>query len=173
MIKQTFEIREYRPEDQEGVLNLLRELEGEISERFEGVEIRSVEDDYIERYLKPEHKYRTFVALCGEKVVGYLMGFPSMGAPEIDDMSDVLPPLQTWKPKEFYLKITYVSRPFRRRGISTALHRAVIHYARGQGFQEVYACIAKWNEPELAVLEVLNFEMKDLGWRFRTCFKLK
>ncbi|MDW7759975.1 MAG: GNAT family N-acetyltransferase [Acidobacteriota bacterium] len=172
MTTSEFEVREYRPEDQEGVLNLLRELEDEISERFEGVEIRSVEDDYIHRYLKPEHKYRTFVALSGGTVVGYLMGFPSLGAPEIDDMSDVLPPLQTWKPKEFYLKITYVSRPFRRRGISTALHRAVIQYARKQGFQEVYACIAKWNEPELAVLKVLDFEMKDLGWRFRTCLKL-
>ena len=172
MTTSEFEVREYRPEDQEGVLNLLKELEAEIGERFEGVEIRSVEEDYIERYLKPGHKYRTFIALSGGTVVGYLMGFPSLGAPEIDDMSDVLPPFQNYAPSEFYLKITYVSKPFRRHGISTALHRAVIQYARGQKFKEVYACIAKWNEPELAVLKDLDFEMKDLGWRFRTCFKL-
>lgn len=167
------EVREYRPEDLAGILNLLKEFEAEMSEKFEGVEIRSVEDDYIKRYLKPGNKYKTFVALSEGTVVGYLMGFPSMGAPEIDDMSDVLPPLQSWRPKEFYLKITYVSKPFRRRGVSTSLHRTVIDYARKQGFKEVYACIAKWNEPELAVMKILDFEMKDLGWRFRTCLKLK
>jgi GNAT superfamily N-acetyltransferase len=172
MQKSEFEVRQYRPEDLDGVLALLKELEAEIGEKFEGVEIRSVEDDYIKRYLKPGNKYRTFVALSGGTVVGYLMGFPSLGAPEIDDMSDILPRFQNYAPSEFYLKITYVSKPFRRRGISTALHRAVIRHAREQGFKEVYACIAKWNEPEIAVLKVLDFEMKDLGWRFRTCFKL-
>jgi len=131
-------IREYRPEDLEGVLGLVKELEAELADR----------------------------------VVGYLMGYPSLGAPEVDNMYDILPISSNWIPPEFFLQITFVSKPFRNRGISKALHREIIEYVKKQGHKEVYACIAKWNLPEIKVIRSLKFKLKDLGYRYRLTLKL-
>jgi GNAT superfamily N-acetyltransferase len=165
-------VREYRPEDLEQVLDLARELEAELAEQFKDVEIQSGLDDYRNRYLKPGHKYKTYVALAGDKVVGYLIGYPSLGAPEVDYTYDMLPKSLIWAPPEFFLQIAFVSKPFRNQGISKRLHLAIIDYARSQGFREVYTCIAKWNIPEIKVISALKFEVKDLGYRYRLTLKL-
>jgi GNAT superfamily N-acetyltransferase len=165
-------IREYRPEDLEQVLELVKELESELTEKFKGVEIKSGIEDYRNRYLNPKNKYKTFVAVVGDKIVGYLMGYPSLGAPEIDNMYDILPIPPGTIPPEFYLQITFVSKPYRNKGISKELHKVIIDYARKQGHKEVYACIAKWNLPELKVIRLLRFQEKDLGYRYRLSLKL-
>jgi GNAT superfamily N-acetyltransferase len=166
------DIREYRPEDMEAILALVRELEAELAEKFKDIQIQSGVNDYRSRYLKPGTKYKTFVAEVGGKVVGYLMGYPSLGAPEVDQIYDILPVAPGWAPPEFYLQITFVSKPYRNRGISKALHREVIDYARRKGYREVYACIAKWNLPELQVIDSFEFVKKNLGTRYRLSLKL-
>jgi len=166
------QIREYRPEDLKQVLNLVRELESELAEKFKDVKIKSGVEDYRNRYLKPGNKYKTFVALVGGRIVGYLMGYPSLGAPEVDNMYDILPVSSGWAPPEFFLQITFVSKPYRNQGISKKLHYKIINYARKQGYKEVYACIAKWNIPEIKVIRSLKFKMKDLGYRYRLTLKL-
>jgi GNAT superfamily N-acetyltransferase len=165
------QVREYRPEDLEVVLALVRELEAELAERFPDVKIVSGVKDYRDHYLKPGTKYKTFLALVEDRIVGFLIGYPSLGAPEVDQMYDVLPVSPGWTPPEFYLQMTFVSRPFRGRGISKRLHTEVVDYARRQGFKEVYACIAKWNESELRVIHSLKFDLKDLGYRYRLTLK--
>ena len=167
-----FTVREYRPEDEEQILGLVRELEAELAERFNSVSIKSGVDEYRNRYLRPGNKYKTFVAAAKGKVVGYLMGYPSLGAPEIDNMYDVLPVSSGWTPPEFYLQITFVSKPYRNRGISKALHLKIIDYAARQGHKEVYACVAKWNLQEIKVIKSLRFHLKDLGYRYRLTLKL-
>jgi L-amino acid N-acyltransferase YncA len=165
-------IREYRPEDLNQVLGLVKELEAEMAERFSNIKITAAEWDYKQRYLQPGNKYKTFVAEVEGKIVGYLIGYPSVSAPEVDRMYDVLPVAPGQVPPEFYLQITFVSKPFRNQGISTQLHKRIVEYAREQGHKELYACIAKWNEPEIAVIKSLKFEIKDLGYRYRLSLKL-
>ena len=164
-------IREYEPSDLEQLLELVRELEAELAEKFKAP-VKSGVEDYRERYLNPANKYRTWVAVVGGKVVGYLMGYPSLGTPEIDNMYDVLPLPPGTQPPEFYMQITYVAKPYRKKGISTRLHERVIAYAKALGFKEIYACIAKWNDPELRVIRSFKFHAKDLGYRYRLSLKL-
>ncbi len=164
-------IRGYRTDDLEPVLDLVKELEAELKEKFKPVEVQSALKDYRDRYLKGGNKYVIFVATVSGKVVGFLMGYPSLGAPEIDNLYDVLPVSPGSTPPEFYLQITFVSKPYRKQGISTALHRRIIDYAQEQGHKEVYACIAKWNQPEIAVIRSLKFHLKDLGYRYRLTLK--
>lgn len=165
-------IREFEPGDLEQVMKLVRELESEMAEKFPDVVIKSGEADYRNRYLKQDTKYKIFVALVDDEIVGYLMGYPSVGAPEVDHMYDVLPVSSDSVPPEFYLQITFVSKPYRNRGISTKLHKEIIDYARKQGHKEVYACIARWNIPEIKVIKSLKFDVKDLGYRYRLSLKL-
>ena len=165
-------IREYEPRDLEQVMKLVRELESEMAEMFKDVVIKSGEMDYRNRYLNPDNKYKIFVAVVDDKIVGYLMGYPSVGAPEVDKMYDALPISSDSVPPEFYLQITFVSKPYRNQGISTKLHEEIIEYARKQGHKEVYACIAKWNTPEIKVIKSLKFDVKDLGYRYRLSLKL-
>lgn len=165
-------IREYKEKDLVQIINLVRELESELAEKFKSLEIKSSVKDYKNRYLKPGNKYKTFVAVVDDKVVGYLMGYPSLGAPEIDNMYDKLPIPPGKITPEFYLQITFVSKSYRNQGISKKLHREVIKYARKQGHREVYACIAKWNIPEIKVIRSLRFHLKDLGYRYRLALKL-
>jgi len=164
-------IREYRPGDLDQVLDLVRELEAEMAEKFQAV-IKSGLDDYRFRYLNSANKYMTFVALVDRKIIGYLIGYPSLGAPEIDNMYDVLPLAPGTLPPEFYMQITFVSKPHRKKGVSTRLHKRVIDYAKKQGFKEIYACIAKWNDAELRVIRSLRFQAKDLGYRYRLSLKV-
>jgi GNAT superfamily N-acetyltransferase len=164
-------IREYKPQDLDQVLALVREMEAELAEKFKDVKIVSGIDDYRNRYLKRGHKYKTFVALVDSKIVGYLMGYPSLGAPEVDNMYDILPVSPGWTPPEFFLQITFVSKPYRNQGISKKLHEEILEYARNQGHKEVYACIAKWNTPEIKVIKSFKFKMKDLGYRYRLTLK--
>jgi GNAT superfamily N-acetyltransferase len=164
-------VREYQQRDLEQVLDLVRELETELAEKFKAV-IKSGIEDYRRRYLNPANKYKTFVAVVDDKVVGYLMGYPSLGAPEIDTMYDILPLPPGSLPPEYYLQITFVSKPYRKKGISTRLHERVIAYAQENRFKEVYACIAKWNDPELRVIRSFKFQAKDLGYRYRLSLKL-
>jgi GNAT superfamily N-acetyltransferase len=165
-------IRQFKPRDLDQILNLVREMEAELAEKFKDVKIKSGVEDYRNRYLKRGHKYRTFVALVDGKVVGYLMGYPSLGAPEVDNMYDILPVSSKWSPPEFFLQITFVSKSFRNRGISKSLHRETLKYAKEQGHREVYACIAKWNTPEIKVIKSFKFKLKDLGYRYRLTLKL-
>jgi GNAT superfamily N-acetyltransferase len=164
-------VREYQPSDLEPILALVRELEAEMAEKFEA-KIKSGVEDYRTRYLNPVNKYKAWVALVEEKVVGYLMGYPSLGTPEIDNMYDVLPLPPGQLPPEFYMQITFVSKPFRKKGISTRLHEQVVAYAKKSGFKEIYACIAKWNDPELRVIRSLHFQSKDLSYRYRLSLRL-
>ena len=163
--------REYRPGDLEQVLGLVRELEAEMAEKFE-TKIKSGIEEYRTRYLNPGNKYKTWVALVENKIVGYLMGYPSLGTPEIDNMYDILPLPAGQLPPEFYMQITFVSKAYRKKGISTRLHQQVVAYAKKKGFKEIYACIAKWNDPELRVIRSLKFQSKDLGYRYRLSLKL-
>ena len=165
-------VREYKPDDLEQVLGLVEELESELAQRFPDVKIKSGIDDYRNRYLKPGNKYKTIVALVGDQIVGYLMGYPSLGAPEVDNMYDILPVSAAWIPPEFFLQITFVSQPFRNQGISKKLHKEIIEYAREKGYKEVYACIAKWNIPEIKVIKSFKFKLRDLGYRYRLTLKL-
>jgi L-amino acid N-acyltransferase YncA len=165
-------IREYRSEDLEQVLGLVKELESEMTEKFPNIKIKPGEWDYKTRYLQPGNKYKTFVAEMEGKIVGYLIGYPSVSAPEVDDMYDDLPVTPGHVPPEYYLQITFVSKPFRNRGISKMLHKRIVEYAREQGHKELYAIIAKWNEAEISVIKSLNFEIKDLGYRYRLSLKL-
>ncbi len=165
-------IREYQSEDLEQVLELVKELESEMAERFPDIKIKAGEWDYRQRYLQPGNKYKTFVAEEDGRIVGYLMGYPSVSAPEVDRMYDVLPVTPGQVPPEFYLQITFVSKPFRNQGISKMLHKRIVEYAREQGHKELYACIAKWNEAEISVIKSLKFEIKDLGYRYRLSLKL-
>lgn len=165
-------IREYHPEDLEQVLELVKELESELAEKFTDVKIKSGIDDYRNRYLSPGNKYKTFIAVVSNKVVGYLMGYPSLGAPEVDNMYDILPVSSNWTPPEFFLQITFVSRPYRNQGVSKKLHKEIIKYVKKKGHKEVYACIAKWNIPEIKVIRSLKFKLKDLGYRYRLTLKL-
>jgi|Deesub1362B_J571_1020462.scaffolds.fasta_scaffold00001_678 GNAT superfamily N-acetyltransferase len=165
-------IRPYREEDEEQVLSLVRELEAELAEKFPHVQIESGVNTYRTRYLKKGNKYVIYVAEVNNKIVGFLMGYPSLGIPEVDSLYDVLPLGEDKVPEEFYLQMTFVSRPYRNRGISTALHREIIKYALEHGYREVYACIAKWNFPELRVIRSLKFESQDLGTRYRLSLKL-
>jgi GNAT superfamily N-acetyltransferase len=169
---ENLEVRDYQPEDLQGVLALVSELEAEMSEKFDGVSIKPGGPEYRNRYLKPGNKFKTFVALLDGRVVGYLLGWPVLGAPEVDNMYDVLPASNHWKPAEFYFHITFVSKPFRNRGISKRLHLTALKHAYEQGYKEVYACIAKWNEQELAVIRSLGFQERDLGYRSRFSYKL-
>lgn len=164
-------VREYRPRDEKQVLKLVEELEAELAEKFRDVQIKSGIEDYKRRYLKADNKYKVFVALVGRKIVGYLMGYPSLGAPEVDNMYDILPVSPGWTPPEFYLQITFVSKPYRNQGISKKIHQEIIAYARKKGHKEVYACIAKWNIPEIRVIKSLKFRVKDLGYRYRLTLK--
>jgi GNAT superfamily N-acetyltransferase len=164
-------IREYQPPDLEPILELVRELEAEMAEKFEA-KIKSGVEDYRTRYLNPANKYKTWVALVDKKMVGYLMGYPSLGTPEIDNMYDILPLPPGQIPPEFYMQITFVSKPYRKKGISTRLHERVVAYAKKEGFKEIYACIAKWNDPELRVIRSLRFQSKDLSYRYRLSLKL-
>lgn len=174
MGRENFEvaIREFLPSDRNQLLRLVRELEAELADKFRDIRIKSGIDDYRNRYLNPGTKYKILVAEAGGRIIGYLMGYPSLGAPEIDNMYDILPRSSRWTPPEFYIQITFVSKPYRNRGVSKALHREIIDFARQQGYQEIYACIAKWNLPELAVTQSLEFVGKDLGYRYRMSFKL-
>ncbi|NIM91918.1 MAG: GNAT family N-acetyltransferase [Candidatus Aminicenantes bacterium] len=165
-------IREYQEKDLERVLELVRELESELAKKFKDIQIKSGIEDYRDRYLKMGNKYKTLVAVVDNKVVGYLMGYPSLGAPEVDNMYDILPVSPKWITPEFFLQITFVSKPYRNQGISTKLHKEIIEYARQQGHKEVYACIAKWNTPEIKVISSLKFKLKDLGYRYRLTLKL-
>ena len=165
-------IREYKPADLDQILDLVRELERELAEKFKGVKVKSSVDDYRKRYLNPANKYKTFVAVAGGRIVGFLLGYPSLGAPEIDTMYDVLPLAQGEQPAEYYLQLAFVSKPFRNQQISTRLHERVIAYAKEKGFKEVYACIAKWNDPELRVVRSLKFQAKDLRYRYRLTLKI-
>lgn len=165
-------VREYKLDDLEQVIGLVGELESELAQRFPDVKIKSGIDDYRNRYLKPGNKYKTFVALVGDRIVGYLMGYPSLGAPEVDNMYDILPVSAVWTSPEFFLQITFVSRPFRNQGISKKLHKEIIEYARKKGYKEVYACIAKWNIPEIKVIKSFKFKLRDLGYRYRLTLKL-
>jgi GNAT superfamily N-acetyltransferase len=165
-------IREYHPKDLEQVLELVKELESELAKKFTDVKIKSGINDYRNRYLNPENKYKTFIAVINNKVVGYLMGYPSLGAPEVDNMYDILPVSSKWTPPEFFLQITFVSKAYRNQGISKKLHKEIIKYAKNQGHKEVYACIAKWNVPEIKVIRSLKFKLKDLGYRYRLTLKL-
>lgn len=165
-------IRDYRPSDLKQVLELVKELESELAKKFTDVKIKSGINDYRNRYLNPENKYKTFVAVVDNKVVGYLMGYPSLGAPEVDNMYDILPVSSKWTPPEFFLQITFVSKLYRNQGISKKLHKEIIKYAKKQGHKEVYACIAKWNVPEIKVIQSLKFKLKDLGYRYRLTLKL-
>jgi GNAT superfamily N-acetyltransferase len=165
-------IREYQPEDLEHVLALVKELEEEMAEKFPNIKIKEGRWDYQTRYLQPGNKYKTFIAEVEGKIVGYLIGYPSVGAPELDRMYDDLPVSPGEIPPEFYLQITFVSKPFRNQGISKMLHRKIVDYAREQGHKELYACIAKWNEQEISVIKSLKFEIKDLGYRYRLSLKL-
>ncbi len=164
-------IREYKPADLDQILDLVRELERELAEKFKGVKVKSSVDDYRRRYLNPANKYKTFVAVAGGRIVGFLLGYPSLGAPEIDTMYDVLPLARGEQPAEYYLQLAFVSKPFRNQKISTRLHERVIAYAKEKGFKEVYACIAKWNDPELRVVRSLKFQAKDLRYRYRLTLK--
>ncbi len=165
-------IRDYKPGDVEQLLELVQELESEMAEKFRDVVIKSGEADYRNRYLKQGNKHKIFVALVDDQIVGYLMGYPSLGAPEVDNMYDSLPLSSDSVPPEFYLQITFVSKPYRNQGISKELHKEMIKYARQQGHKEVYACIAKWNIPEIKVIKSLKFKVKDLGYRYRLSLKL-
>jgi len=164
-------IREYKPRDLKQVLQLVRELESELSEKFTDVTIKSGIENYRNRYLKRGNKYKMFVALANKKVVGFLMGYPSLGAPEVDNMYDILPVTAKWTPAEFFLQITFVSKPYRNQGFSKELHKTTLEYAKNQGYKEVYACIAKWNTPEIRVIKSFKFKMKDLGHRYRLTLK--
>ena len=150
----------------------VKELEAEMAEKFPNIAIKAGEADYKKRYLQPGNKYKTFVAGVDDKIVGYLIGYPSVGAPEVDRMYDDIPVAPGQIPPEYYLQITFVSKPFRNQGISKMLHKSIIEYAREQGHKELYACIAKWNEPEISVIKSLKFEIKDLGYRYRLSLKL-
>lgn len=165
-------IREYKPEDLEQVLELVKELETEMARKFPNIKIKAGKWDYKTRYLQPGNKYKTFVAEVGGKMVGYLIGYPSVSAPEVDLMYDDLPVTPGHVPPEFYLQITFVSKPFRNQGISKMLHKRIVEYARDQGHKELYACIAKWNKAEISVVKSLKFEIKDLGYRYRLSLKL-
>jgi GNAT superfamily N-acetyltransferase len=165
-------IREYQEEDMDQVLELVRELESELAEKFKDVKIKSGIEDYRSRYLKKGNKYKTLVAVVNNKIEGYLMGYPSLGTPEVDNMYDILPVSPKWITPEFFLQITFVSKPYRNQGISKKLHKEIIAYARKQGHKEVYACIAKWNIPEIKVIKSLKFKVKDLGYRYRLTLKL-
>jgi len=164
-------IREYQEKDLDQVLELVKELESELEEKIKDVKIKSGIEDYRNRYLKTGNKYKTLVAVISDKVVGYLMGYPSLGAPEVDNMYDILPVSPNWITPEFFLQITFVSQPYRNQGISKKLHKEIIEYARSQGHKEVYACIAKWNIPEIKVIRSLKFKLKDLGYRYRLTLK--
>ena len=164
-------IREYKPRDLKHVLQLVRELELELAEKFKEVTIKSGIENYRNRYLKRGNKYKTFVAVANKKIVGYLIGYPSLGAPEVDNMYDILPVTSKWNPAEFFLQITFVSKLYRNQGISKQLHKKTLEYAKTQGFKEVYACIAKWNTPEIKVIKSFKFKMKDLGYRYRLTLK--
>jgi GNAT superfamily N-acetyltransferase len=165
-------IRAYQSKDLEQVLKLVKELESELAKKFTDVKIKSGIDDYRNRYLKRGNKYKTIVAVVDNAVVGYLMGYPSLGAPEVDNMYDILPVSSKWSPPEFFLQITFVSKPYRNKGISKRLHKEIIKYVKKQGHKEVYACIAKWNIPEIKVIQSLKFKLKDLGYRYRLTLKL-
>ena len=165
-------IRRYQPKDLDSMLELVKQLEAELADKFKNVRIKSGVEDYKNRYLKPRNKYVVFVALVDNRVVGYLMGYPSLGAPEVDNMYDILPASTKWPPPEFYLQITFVAKSYRNRGISKKLHTEIISYAKKAGFKEVYACIAKWNLPELKVIRSFRFKEKDLGYRYRLTLKL-
>jgi L-amino acid N-acyltransferase YncA len=168
-----FKVRRYRPADLSQVLGLVRELEAELARRFSGVRIQSGIKNYQTRYLRPGTRYETFVAESRGRIIGYMIARPSLGSPEVDNMYDVLTGTPRWKPPEYYLQITFVSAPFRNRGVSKALHRRTVVHARRRGFKEIYACIAKWNEPELAAIESLGFSRLDLGSRYRLSLKLQ
>lgn len=171
-MNEKIKIRKYKEKDLKQVLELVKELESELEEKFTNVKLKSGIDDYKNRYLKPGNKYKTFVACRDDKIAGFLMGYPSLGAPEIDNMYDVLPISTDRAAPEFYLQITFVSKKYRNQGISKKLHKHVIEYARKKGHKEVYACIAKWNIPEIKVIESVQFEKKDLGYRYRLSLKL-
>ena len=164
-------VREYKPRDMKPVLSLVRELESELAEKFPDVTIKSSIEDYKSRYLRRGNKYKMFVALVDKKIVGFLMGYPSLGAPEVDNMYDILPVTAKWTPAEFFLQITFVSKSFRNQGVSTLLHKITLEYAKDQGYKEVYACIAKWNTPEIKVIKSFKFKMKDLGHKYRLTLK--
>ena len=169
---QLLTIREYRPADLEQVLDLVRDLERELAGKFQSVTVKSTIDDYRDRYLNPANKYKTFVAVFGDRIIGFLLGYPSLGSPEADVMYDVLPLPKGEQPPEFYIHLAFVFMPFRKKGISIRLHERVIAYARENGFKEIYACVAKWNHPELRAVRSLKFQAKDLRYRYRLTLKL-
>jgi len=97
-------IRPYREEDESQVLNLVHELEEELAEKFPNVQIESAVQTYRLRYLQKGNKYVIYVAEVDGKVVGFLLGYPSLGIPEVDSLYDVLPLENGQLTEEFYLQ---------------------------------------------------------------------
>jgi GNAT superfamily N-acetyltransferase len=166
-----FRTREYQPSDLPQMLDLVRELEDELARTFKDVTIKTGVDEYAEHYLQPATKYKTFVAESDGRLIGYLIGYPSVGAPEVDNMFDIVPVSPGWTPPEFYIQMTFVSPSYRNKGVSKALHRLIIDYAKAQGHKEIYAVIAKWNIAEISVVSSFGFKMTDLGYRYRFWLK--
>jgi GNAT superfamily N-acetyltransferase len=154
------------------VVRLAHELESELAEQFPDIQIKSGIRTYTTRYLRPGTQYRTFVAQAKGQIIGYLIGRPSSGSPDVDELYGSHFGLIRRKLPAFYIQITFVSRPYRHRGVSRALHEKAVDFARKEGYKEIYACIANWNHPELAVIECCGFARKDLGHRFRLSLKL-
>jgi len=88
----------------------------------------------------------SFVALAGNEVVGYSGLVPREPTPEVVEQG-----------------LTAVRREWRRRGVATALKRAVLAWAAGAGFREVVTWTQAGNEAMIALNESLGFRRRSVS----------
>ena len=146
-------IRDYQDSDLMKVLRLAKELDGEIRGYTE-------EKRCQEHYLQPDTKYSVCVACVGKDIVGYTVGLPFTGVPEID-MSDVLP--SNVRPEQYLIGTVFVSELHRRRGIATQLVETLTAEATSTGYKEICSFVAKSNRPSVEFHRVLGFRETGRG----------
>jgi RimJ/RimL family protein N-acetyltransferase len=163
------QVRIYKPEDLDRILELATELDSELAKKFDKPEnpnkmIRA----YREHYLMQGTKYQVLVAQIGEEIPGYVVGTPIVGAPEID-YSDYLDPYSTTASE---VTMVFITANSRKKGLGKQLITSLTDHIMQFGHKELEAYVAKWNKPSIALFRALRFQEKDCGKRYLFTNKL-
>ena len=151
-------IRLYQPQDLEAILKLAKELSTALAERLgRETDLGQVLNVYVNRYLKQGKKYIVFVAdASAGDLVGYTIGTPTSGVPEFDCGDDL--PISSHPTHRIDIDRVFVSQRFRRRSISKELIMSLSQHVKNLGHKEMFAYVAKWNTPSIALFRSLGFQ---------------
>jgi len=165
----TTQVRPYASSDLERVIELAQESHLEIATRLEkDPQPEMIVKGYQDHYLKQGTKYQVLVAIQEEEIVGYIVGAPITGMPEIDCGDGVDPnctPVSQGK-------MIFVTAESRTQGIGKQLMSALGDFVKKKyGHTTMEALVAKWNEPGLALCRSLGYSERDEERRY--CFTLQ